>query len=206
MSPKKLTESPISEKDQLLDQLNALDKDNPNYNQNKDAINKKLKQIANNPNEIIDALNPLAEKKLSPADQYHADRKHQKIEDRLAVDQLLEEINNMGPENIKNPVIENDESLEVGLATYFHQLSKTADIVKKAINSFNWRSFKQISRTEKDQLCIQIEKIVINTKTNVTRLYREQADSLTISRLINEARYQIQKIADDRHIKIPEEY
>ncbi len=203
MSSEKFKDSNTTEKDQLLDQLLALDKNNPAYEQEKDIIEKELNKISQNPEETIKALNRRAEIKLSPVDKYQAAEKYQELEDAKAVDQLLGEISSIAPTNFA----EQKPNYAEQAALYFRPLSNTAQAVKKAIRAFNWRSFRQIPKVEKENLCAQIDRIVMEAKVEAAKQYQEaQADTITINRVINEARYQIQKIADDRHIKIPEEY
>lgn len=208
MPPEKLNLPQASEKDQLLDQLNSLDKNQLNYQAEKDEIKEKLRQISENPEETINALNLRAETKLSEVDKFKADQKHQKLEDTQSVDQLLSEINSMTPESLDPKNIKPESSIKKNLLLYihFHQLDITAEVVKKAIRSFNWRSFKQLSKTEKESLCAQIDNIVNDTKVSIAEQYQATADITEIGRFINESRYQIQKIADDRHIKIHFEY
>ncbi|MDQ5970825.1 MAG: hypothetical protein QG603_602 [Patescibacteria group bacterium] len=128
-----------------------------------------------------------------------------------SIDEVLTELNNKAEETLINAVgtdaktRANTEQRPVP-SIYFNQLDATAEVVKKAIRSFNWRSFWKLSQKEKENLCAQIDKIVTDTQISVNDQYQGSTDVTKISRAINESRYQIQKIADDRHIKIPEEY
>jgi L-lactate utilization protein LutB len=202
MSLKKIGENPVSEKDQLLDRLSALDQNHPDYESEKKMINEQLQKIAENPEEIINYLNQKAEKKLSEVDHYAADQTRQAIDDKQSIDQLLSEINS-------TPVEKNDTNT-VGQNSYegFYEkkLNKIADGVKKAIRSVNWHSFKQLSKAEKDDLCAQIDSLVSGVKKTILIEQEKKSDELVIQRLVNEGIYQVQKIADDRHIKIPFEY
>ncbi len=206
MSPEKLTETPQSA-DQLLDQLGALDKNSPDYEQTRNAINEQLQKIADDPKKTIETLNLQAEAKLSAVDKYQADKKRQALDDQNAVNQLLDEIKaepTTTSSNIEKPVDSSQNDLYIG--EYLNKLNSTAESVKKAIRSFNWRSLKQLSKAEKESLCEQIDNIVSNASYNLADAQANNIDDLSISRLTNDARYQIQKLADDRHIKIPFEY
>jgi hypothetical protein len=208
MSIEIFNKTPLSEKDQLLDQLNALDKNHPDYQKEKSGIEEQLRKIADKQDETINAFSLQAEQRLAKFDKSQHNIARQEKHEQEGINKVWQEINAQAdarlPENKAETSDEEQDKSYFGF--YFNQLNKVADDVKKAIRSFNWRSLKQLSRVEKDTLCEQIDNIVNEAKINLAKEEKMQFDELTINRLINESKYKIQKIADDKHIKIPNEY
>ncbi len=208
MSIEAFNETPLSEKDQLLDQLNALDKNHPDYQKEKSGIEEQLRKIADKQDETINAFSLQAEQRLAKFDKRQHNITRQEKHDQAGINKVWQEINAQADARLPENKAEtsNEEQDKSYFGFYFNQLNKVADDVKKAIRGFNWRSLKQLSRVEKDTLCEQIDNIVNEAKINLAKEEKMQSDELTINRLINESKYKIQKIADDKHIKIPNEY
>jgi hypothetical protein len=155
--------------------------------------------------ELLSAMEEKAEESLASHDE-NLDEKIPSIDEILAelntrAEKELPTTNQSAPE--KN---QEQEAYESSLIIHWGKLEQTAQTVKKAIRSINWRSFKQLSNPEKDELCAEINNILWTTKKMIVGERPVDAEGKKqMLHSINSAILKIQIIADDKKIKIPQE-
>lgn len=208
--------------DQLLDKLNSLDKNAPDYQTRLAAIEQQIKDV-NQIDQSLDALELQAEARLAEFDQIDnlleqlEDLAEKKFSQTNLADMTTDspELNaeqNMAAEDneIETPAVETPvdptklNNLRTDIAIAMRNLIKNAQFIKDALKSTNILSRPKLSAEEKSDLNYTVEKMLNKTILDLADYDKTDIDSAnkTLS-AINQAIFDIQTQAEAKNIRTP---
>lgn len=199
--------------DMLLDRLNALDHNDPEYKQKQAAITAQIKNLTNI-DQAADVLDLQAEAQLAKFDQSPNN-----------IDQLLEQLNKTAAEKFGDINLELEESHDTPLPTTSHEgqddarkketimrnivkamksIVKSTDYINGALKSNNILARPKLSAEAKNNIKLEIEalmndSIILLTQYNPSDLNSAHETLRALTGNIAD----LEEIAEEKNIKLP---